>query len=60
MVNRVDDKQRKEILARISKATKVAASMSREEARQVLISGGYYTEQGRLSAQYGGKVAHNR
>lgn len=54
------DAERKAILARLAKANKDAQSLSREEARQRLIKEGLYTEDGRLSARYGGKAAATR
>ncbi|MGH7022102.1 MAG: hypothetical protein ACREEB_00775 [Caulobacteraceae bacterium] len=51
------DNERKQLLAKIEKETKQAKSLTREEARRRLIDGGFLTEDGQLSARYGGKIA---
>jgi hypothetical protein len=51
------DDERKSILATIAKAREKTQKMSQEQARKRLVDEGLYDENGRLSVQYGGKIA---
>jgi len=52
----MSDAERNELLDILEKATKEARSMTPADALQRLVDEGFYTADGKLSVQYGGKA----
>ena len=50
------DQDRKALLDRMVRATREAKTLPPAEALRRLVEGGFYTEEGKLTPQYGGKA----
>lgn len=54
------DEERKTLIERIQRATKEARTLPKEEVLRRLINKGFATEDGQLSAEYGGRRVASR
>jgi hypothetical protein len=59
-IKTMTDAERKALLEKMQASVKEAKKMTPEQARRRLASEGFCDESGRLSRQYGGKVAARR